>query len=254
MLCILSPAKTLDLDPIDRTLPSSVPPLLDESAALVKLGQGLSVSALQKLMKISEPLAARAAGQFQSFSRPFTAANTKHALLTFAGEVYRGLDAASLSDDDLRYAHGHVAVLSGLYGVLRALDGMQPYRLEMGTRLQTPRGKGLYRFWGDRVTEQLDALTEGHDDRTVVNLASKEYSRVVVPEKLAGGMLTVHFKERSAKGLRTVAVYAKRARGELARYAITQRAASPEALRGFTGMGYRFDADASADGEWVFSR
>lgn len=254
MLCILSPAKTLNLDPIDRTLPASSPPLLDEAATLATVGQGLSVSELQKLMKISEPLAARAAGQFQSFSRPFTADNTKPALLTFAGEVYRGLDAQSLSDDDLRYAHGRVAVLSGLYGVLRALDGMQPYRLEMGTRLQTPRGKGLYAFWGDRVTAQLNALTEGHADRTVVNLASKEYSRVVKAPGLAGGLLDVQFKERSAKGLKTVAVYAKRARGEMARYAIAQRAETPEALRAFDGMGYRFDEAASADGAWVFSR
>ncbi|MFT4979916.1 MAG: cytoplasmic iron level regulating protein YaaA (DUF328/UPF0246 family) [Myxococcota bacterium] len=254
MLCILSPAKTLDLTPHPSPQPSSQPLLLGESAPLAVLGAGLSVAALRKLMKLSEALAEKTASQFSAFELPFTDDNTLPAALTFAGTVYQGLDARTLSDDDLRYAHSHLAILSGLYGVLRPLDGMQPYRLEMGTRLETPRGKGLYAYWGERVTAQLDAMTVGHRDRTVVDLASQEYSRVVQPEGLAGGMLRVKFKERKDGVLKTVAVYAKRARGELARYAVVERLEEPGGLRGFTGMGYRYDAAASAAGEWVFTR
>lgn len=254
MLCILSPAKTLDLSPHGRTLTAPQPSLLQEASTLAALGKGMSISRLQSLMKVSQPLAERTAAQFQSFTLPFTEDNTTPAVLTFAGEVYRGLDARSLSADDLQEADNRVAILSGLYGVLRALDAMQPYRLEMGTRLENPRGKNLYQFWGDLVTQQLNAMTEGHGDRTVVNLASKEYSRVVRPKGLAGGMLDVAFKERSGGRLKTVAVYAKRARGEMARFIVKQRLDEPDGLKAFTGMGYRFDADASDASAWTFTR
>ena len=254
MLCILSPAKTLDLSPHRHPLPTPQPMLLQQASTLAALGKDLSIPRLRSLMKVSQPLAERTAEQFQAFSLPFTEDNTTPAVLTFAGEVYRGLDARSLSADELQEANARVAILSGLYGVLRALDAMQPYRLEMGTRLENPRGKNLYQFWGDRVTQQLNAMTEGHADRTIVNLASKEYSRVVKPAGLADGMLDVAFKERKGGQLKTVAVYAKRARGEMARFIVQQRLDAPSGMQGFTGMGYRFDADASEPSAWVFTR
>lgn len=255
MLCILSPAKTLDLAPYTRALPTSSPALKDQADALAALGKSLSASDLQSLMKISAPLAARTQAQFHAFRPQPEPEGTRPAGLIFAGEVYRGLDAKSLSDDDLAYAQARVAILSGLYGVLQPLDAMQPYRLEMGTRLQNPRGRNLYQFWGDRVTERLNALTAGHADRTVVNLASKEYSKVVKASGLAGGMLTLLFKERGAAGkLKTVAVYAKKARGMMARYAITERLEAPAGLKGFAGMGYGYSDAASSDSEWVFVR
>ncbi|MEL6349907.1 MAG: peroxide stress protein YaaA, partial [Myxococcota bacterium] len=209
---------------------------------------------LTTLMKVSDAIATLNVSRYASFSVPFTDENSKPAALAFAGAVFRGLDAPSLTDDELAYAQDHLAILSGLYGVLRPLDRMQPYRLEMGTRLKSARGRNLYDFWGDRITAALDVLTEGHASRVVVNLASNEYAKSVVASGLSGGMVTPQFKEEKNGALSVVAVYAKRARGEMARYLIQHRIDRPEGIKDFTGMGYRYRPSGSTEGTWLFVR
>lgn len=255
MLVALSPAKTLDLDPVERGVEPTQPALLDQAESLVKTARRLSKKKLQDLMGISKNLAELNHERFQSFETPFTEANAKMAALTFAGGTYVGLDAGTLSDADLAWAQqGHLAMLSGLYGVLRPLDLMQAYRLEMGTSLATRRGKNLYAFWGKRITDQLNAMTEGHADRTVVCCASAEYWKSVQTERLAGGHVTCVFKERKDGDLKMIGLMAKRARGMMARWMVTERVERREDLRGFAEDDYRYDPALSSDAELVFTR
>lgn len=254
MLCLLSPAKTLDLTSPTVTVQPSTPALLAETTNLLGSVQGLTTANIKSLMSLSDNLAQKTAQQFQSFATAPDPEHTHPAILTFAGEVYRGFDGRSMSRAELDYAQNHVAILSGLYGLLRALDGMQPYRLEMGTRLPTERGVGLYPYWGERITQQINAMTQSHADRTVINLASKEYSRAVKPRKLDSPMVTVDFKEQRDGKLKTVAVYAKRARGTMARHIVKNQLSTPEDIKAATPMGYRFDAAHSTAQTWTFIR
>lgn len=256
MLVLLSPAKTMATSPPSVLPPNSptptIPALLDETRLLVACGQALSVQDLAAGMKISPALAQQTAERFAAFSLPFTASNSVPALLAFGGEVYRGLDAASLSGADLAFAQEHLMILSGLYGVLRALDRMQPYRLEMGSRLQTPRGQGLYRFWGDRLTKHLRAQVARQEGGGVVlNLASAEYASALQLEALDAPVVTPIFQEA---GGRVVAVHAKRARGRMARAVVQQRLESPAQLRDYTDEGYRLQAARSTASVWLFAR
>jgi len=214
----------------------------------------LSPAQIGTLMKISDPLAVLNATRYGDWSPDFTAENSKQAALAFDGDVYGGLDANSLSADDLQFAQQHLRILSGLYGVLRPLDWMQPYRLEMGTRLANPHGKDLYAFWGDEVTLALNKLFKQDDDPVLVNLASEEYFKVVRPKVLKARIVTPIFEDWKNGQYKIISFYAKRARGLMARYAIEHRITDPRKLKTFDVDGYAFTAADSDDERWVFRR
>jgi cytoplasmic iron level regulating protein YaaA (DUF328/UPF0246 family) len=254
MLILLSPAKSLVEGPAVTGLPATQPAMLDQTETLIKTTRRLSAPKLKKLMGISDKLADLNRQRFRDWATPFTTENARQAALMFSGDVYRGFDAGTLSAEDLGFAQDHLVILSGLYGVLRPLDLIQPYRLEMGTRLSTRRGKDLYAFWGKRITDRLNQLTEGHDDRTVVNLASKEYFTSVQPERLAGPVVTPVFKEVKDGTARFLSFFAKSARGKMARWAIRNRATTADQLSAFDGGGYVLQAELSDDTHWEFHR
>jgi cytoplasmic iron level regulating protein YaaA (DUF328/UPF0246 family) len=205
-------------------------------------------------MKLSEPLAELNHERFQAMSPRFTLGNSKAALLAFQGDVYRKLDAASLSRPDLLWAHDHLRILSGLYGLLRPLDLMQPYRLEMGTRLATERGSNLYSFWGSRLAEALNAEHKKRPVSAVLNLASNEYIKAVPAERLAMPMVTAQFQEWRDGKLKTIAFSAKKARGLMARFVVENRIENPEKLKRFAVAGYSFQPQLSSDDRLLFAR
>ena len=221
---------------------------------LAKTTRRLSKPKVAALMDLSDKLAELNVARFRAFAGEQDRENAKQAVLAFAGDTYRGLDAASLSQEDLAWAQDHLRLLSGLYGVLRPLDLIQPYRLEMGTRLATRRGETLYDFWGDRVTQALNESLKGHEDATLVNLASIEYFGVVRPKKLAGTVITPIFREERDGVEKIISFSAKKARGMMARYILTRRLDRPEGMKDFAEEGYRFRPKASSERDWVFSR
>ena len=255
MFALISPAKRLNEDPWnDEALSCTQPALLEQALGLVDVCRELSPPDLQRLMKISEPLAELNFTRFQDFSAPFSAGNAKPAGLTFAGDTYVGLAAETFDEQDWAFAQEHLGILSGLYGLLRPLDFMQAYRLEMGTRLQTARGKSLYDYWGQRVTELVNERTAQHADRRVINLASKEYIKVVDPRSLAASGITMTFKEVKQGKARVIGLFAKKARGSMARWMVKHRVERAEDLRAFDEGGYEFRPDLSSDVEWVYTR
>jgi len=256
MLALLSPAKSLDLSPPPAGIEASEPALLPESVRLAKVARRLTEAEVGRLMEISPKLAALTCGRFRAFRTPFDATNAWPAALVFDGAVYRGLDARTLPPAALTWAQDRLGILSGLYGLLRPLDLIQPYRLEMGTRLANPRGADLYAFWGGTIAEQIDATVAGHTDPTVVNLASAEYFKAVGVKRLRAPLVTCIFEEwrESPADGRVLAVYAKRARGLMARHLIEGRVERVEGLKEFTTEGYRYHPDRSTDDRWVFAR
>ena len=254
MLTILSPAKTLDLSRPRAELPVTQPLLWRESERMMTKARKLSRRKLRELMGISKDLAEATWSKHQAFEAPFTEDNAYRSALCFAGDVYFGLDALTFTGEDFEFGQQHLAILSGMFGLLRPLDLMQPYRLEMGTKIPSRRGKNLYDFWGKSVTAQINALTENHDDRTVVNLASNEYSSVVIPRALKGGMVTIAFKELKPTGPQMIGVIAKRSRGKMARWIVQNRVLLREDLKAFDVDDYRFDEGLSTDAVWCFSR
>lgn len=253
MLAVLSPAKKLT-PTLRPATPTTHPALQHDIAQLQKVTRRLRVKKIRELMHLSEALGTLNHARFQALDLELTPDNAVHALFTFAGDTYLGFDATSLDDAGVEFAQAHVAILSGLYGLLKPLDLMQPYRLEMGTRLKTRRGKSLYDFWGNRLAKYANTLTEGHADRTVVVCASTEYSRALKTDRLAGPVITPVFKEESDGQLKVISFYAKQARGMLARYMVDMRLEAPEGLKGFDRGGYRFDPALSSDTEWVYRR
>lgn len=254
MLTLLSPAKSLDFTASPIELPATRPQLEDDVAALIRRCKELDVATLRKLMKLSQPLGELNYERFQEMSWPFTEKNAKPSVLAFRGDVYRGLDAATLSKRDLKWAQNRLRILSGLYGVLRPLDLIQPYRLEMGTRLATDRGKNLYAFWGDRITAALNAEHRKRRVKAVLNLASNEYFKAVPTDRLEPRLVTADFKEYRDGKLKIVSFYAKRARGLLARYVIDRRVDDPEDLVDFAAEGYSFDPELSTPDRLLFTR
>ncbi len=258
MFAVLSPAKKLDLEPLSAEHSSQLeftcPSLVDETEKLIDETRKLRATDLRQLMKLSETLAELNFNRFQEMSLPITEKNGRPAVLTFDGDTYQGFGAPTLSVDDLRYAQANLGILSGLYGILRPLDLMQPYRLEMGTRLKNKRGNNLYSFWGDRITETINDYLRESDSSTLVNLASNEYFKSVSPKKITGTVITPHFKEIKNKVPKVVGFYAKRARGMMARYMIQNRLRDPEKLKSFNDGGYKFDCDLSDSTNWVFTR
>jgi len=254
MLIVLSPAKTLDYATPPVVAEHTQPDFLDHSQQLIDRLRELSPPEIASLMRISDPLAALNATRYAQWSRPFAPDNAKQAALAFDGDVYEGLDANTLSAADLRFAQRHLRILSGLYGLLRPLDLMQPYRLEMGTRLSNPRGKDLYAFWGERITTALNAAAHEAKAKTLVNLASEEYFKSVKPKALALPVVQPVFEDWSNGRYKVVSFYAKRARGLMARYALAGRLRSAEKLKEFSVEDYAFEAGASSETHWVFRR
>jgi cytoplasmic iron level regulating protein YaaA (DUF328/UPF0246 family) len=254
MLTVISPAKTLDFETPAPTRKATQPDFLDRSARLVDTLRQLDPAQVGELMDISETLAELNHRRFMNWSMPFTAANAKQALFAFRGDVYTGLDADSLGAADLTFAQKHLRILSGLYGVLRPLDLIQPYRLEMGTGLHNDAGRNLYEFWGGDIAATLNGEFTGARRPVLVNLASEEYFKSVHPKTLAAEVITPIFKERKGDGYKIVSFFAKQARGMMAGYIIRNRLKRPEALKDFALAGYRYDARFSSSHDWVFTR
>jgi cytoplasmic iron level regulating protein YaaA (DUF328/UPF0246 family) len=253
VLILLSPAKKLDFSEPDPTLPATARRFVEDTAALAVTTRRQTQADLRKLMGISEDLARLNRERFQHFD-PEALDTGVQAAFAFAGDVYQGLEARTLDKDGLAFAQDHVRILSGFYGMLRPLDRIQPYRLEMGVRLATKRGKSLYDFWGDRISKQINADLEGAAKPVVVNLASQEYFGAVDAKALKVPVVTPHFREEKDGSSRVISFYAKKARGTMTRFAIDERIEDPEALKAFDRDGYRFDKAASNVTDWIFTR
>lgn len=253
LLALLSPAKRLDFSPPPDFAKPTQPGLLKDTAILAARGKTLTRADLRRLMDISPKLAELNFERFQSFD-PKNKSDTKPAIFAFAGDVYMGFDAKTLTAADIAFAQDHVAILSGLYGLLRPLDAIQPYRLEMGTRLKNERGADLYAFWHESVAAYINRLTAPMADPTVVNLASEEYWSAVDESSLTPPVVQPVFKEIKNGKAQIVSFMAKKARGLMARYIVQHRLTKPEDLKRFDTAGYGFDAKASQGAQWVFSR
>ena len=254
VLTVLSPAKRLDFESATRALPVTEPTLAKEAAGLMAVSKRLKPSDLQDLMGISEALAELNHTRFQEMSPGGDPARSRPAALAFKGDVYLGLDADSLSDADLTWAQERIGILSGLYGILRPLDLIQPYRLEMGTRLENPRGTNLYGYWGTRVSEEVHARLSDHTHPVVVNLASNEYFNVLKRGKLASTVVTPVFKEHHKGKLKVISFNAKRARGLMARWIVEHRIDDPSTLPEFNVDRFAFQPELSDGANLVFTR
>ncbi|QLF91993.1 peroxide stress protein YaaA [Pseudomonas sp. ABC1] len=254
MLMVISPAKTLDYDTPPATQRHTLPEHLEHSAELIEHLRELSPQDISELMHLSDKLAALNVARYGSWTPEFTPQNAKQALLAFKGDVYTGLQAETFSEDDFDFAQRHLRMLSGLYGVLRPLDLIQPYRLEMGTRLANARGKDLYAFWGDRISGWLNQALEAQGDDLLLNLASNEYFSAVKRKALNARVINVDFKDLKNGQYKIISFYAKKARGMMARHVIKQRLTTPEQLLPFDLEGYYYSEEQSAPDHLVFLR
>ena len=254
MLMVISPAKTLDYDTPPVIEQSTQPRFVEHSVELIEVLREKSPQDIAKLMSLSDKLASLNVARYGSWERESTPQNAKQALLAFKGDVYTGLNAEDFSTDDFAFAQQHLRMLSGLYGLLRPLDLMQPYRLEMGTKLVNPRGKDLYTFWGERISQWLNEDLEAQGDQVLLNLASQEYFGAVKPKALTARVIDTVFKDQKNGQYKIISFYAKKARGLMARYVIKERLQDPEGLKDFNLDGYRFDAASSSENQLVFLR
>lgn len=252
MLVVLSPAKRLDWAPSDPAL--SKPEFGDEALKLVKTARNLTLGDLQKLMHLSPDLAKLNRDRYKAFETEPDAYATRAAVRGFAGDTYTGLEASSLEEDEMLWAQEHLRILSGLYGILRPLDAIQPHRLEMGSRLKTRRGKNLYEFWRDSIAKSLNAQAETLGTDTLVNCASQEYFGAVDPKALKLRVITPVFMEDKGGTPKIVSFFAKKARGSMARYIIQRRLSDPEGLKDFDLGGYAYQPDMSEEDKLVFLR
>ena len=254
MLFLLSPAKSLDYDTPAGDVPHTQPLFTKQSAELIAILRDYTPPQISELMDLSDALAGLNVARYQAWSPKFTARNSKQAVLAFNGDVYDGLDAKSLKAEDLAWAQEHVCILSGLYGVLRPLDWMQPYRLEMGTTLDNPRGRNLYKFWGPQIADYLNERQAGVKAPVVVNLASQEYFKAVDTKVLKARVIECVFEDWKGGQYKVISFFAKKARGLMARYAISKRLSTPKQLEKFNLHGYAYDAKASEPDRLVFRR
>ncbi|EAQ05401.1 peroxide stress protein YaaA [Yoonia vestfoldensis] len=252
MLVVISPAKSLDMTPVQ--IPASAPAFQDDALRLAKTARGLSLGELKSLMTISDDLARLNRDRFAAFAADPAPEAVKPAALAFNGDTYQGLEAKTLSIDDLHWAQDHLGILSGLYGLLRPLDAIQPYRLEMGSKLKTRRGASLYDYWGDTIAKALNARAADVGADTLVNCASQEYFGAVDRKALKLRVITPSFMEVKDDKPRIVSFFAKRARGAMARFIVENRLTDAEAIKDFTSGGYAYDADLSDGDTWVFVR
>ena len=253
MLMVVSPAKNLDYEsplPTDR---HTQPVFLDDACELIDQLKTLEPHQVSNLMGISDKLGQLNAERYQQWHTPFTPENARPAVLAFNGDVYTGLAAQEFSDSDFEFAQNHLRILSGLYGILRPLDLMQPYRLEMGTKFENKRGKDLYEFWGDTITDALNRELEA-DDGVLINLASDEYFKSVRKKQLKARIIAPQFKDWKNGQYKMISFYAKKARGLMARYAITNNITQADDLKGFDLVGYRFSEEQSSGDNWTFLR
>ena len=254
MLFLLSPAKSLDYESALPPVKASEPQFVPQSTELISTLKKKSPKQIAELMDLSEALAQLNVARYKAWSPTFTETNARPAVLAFNGDVYEGLDAKSLKPKDLQWAQDHVAILSGLYGVLRPLDLMQPYRLEMGTALKHGKAHNLYQFWGAQIAAHLNRQLSSSKDPVIVNLASQEYFKAVDRKFLQARVIECVFQDHKNGQYKIISFFAKRARGLMARYAIQQQAKTPEALQNFNSEGYAFEPSASKDDTLVFRR
>lgn len=254
MLFLLSPAKSLDFDPPAADMPHTQPLFVPQATELIAILKQKSPQEIASLMSLSDSLAGLNVARYQAWRPKFSAKNAKQAVLAFNGDVYDGLDAKTLSAGDLAWAQDHVCILSGLYGVLRPLDYIQPYRLEMGTKLANPGGKDLYHFWEAQIANYLNTRLQRDTTPVIVNLASQEYFKAVDKKALKARVLECVFEDFKDGQYKIISFYAKRARGLMARFAATRRLSLPEQLKHFSLDGYAFDSSASQADRLVFRR
>lgn len=252
MLVVVSPAKSLDMEPV-AVLPTE-PMFQDDAIRLAKTSRNLTLAQLKELMDISDDLARLNRDRFKAFEEAPSSERVKPAVLAFDGDTYKGLEAKTLSEDDLRWAQDHLRILSGLYGLLRPLDGMQAYRLEMGSRLKTRRGKSLYDYWGDQIAKTLNSEAAAINSDVLINCASQEYFAAADRKALKLRVVTPQFYEIKGGKPKMVSFFAKRARGAMARFIIENRLTEPEAVKDFAAGGYAFDPDLSEGDKWAFVR
>ena len=254
MLALVSPAKKLDFNDLAAPLPHTQPDFLGRAENLITAARKLNRADLSRLMKLSDKLTELNFQRFKAFQPPFTTANAKQAVLAFSGDTYVGLDATSLGEDDLVYAQEHLRILSGLYGLLRPLDLIQPYRLEMGSRLRNAEGADLYDFWGDDLADAIDEAVSDHSEPVVINLASNEYFKAARPKHMQTRVITPVFKEVKDGEAKVLGLFAKRARGMMARYMIKNRVEKSDKLKKFKDGGYAFQKHLSDADTWVYTR
>jgi len=254
VLTIISPAKKLDVETPASVATFTTLAFPDDSQELVRILRMMSAEELGRMMKISPNLSELNARRYRYWHTPFTLENAKQALFAFRGDVYAALDADSLSEADVQFAQNNLRILSGLYGLLRPLDLMQAYRLEMGTRLANARGRDLYAFWGNTITDALNQTWSGEAEPVLINLASNEYSKAVQPSRLTGRVINVQFKEQRNNGYKIIGIHAKKARGLMSRFVIQNRIDTPEGIKQFDQACYRYRPDMSTESDWVFAR
>lgn len=254
MILVLSPSKTLDYESDSRLVRYSQPDMLLKTQLLVAELKTFSTDKLADLMELSDKLATLNAQRYRSFKVPFTLHNARQALLAFKGDVYEGIHADQYNDADWDFAQSHVRILSGLYGLLKPLDLIQPYRLEMGTQLKTRFGKDLYAFWGESITNSLNQAMEGHSNPLLINLASQEYFKAVKPKLLRFPVMDIVFKEKQKGALKVIGLHAKKARGLMAEFIVKQRLDEAKGLQRFREGGYQFQKSLSTETEYVFVR
>lgn len=254
MLIVISPAKKLDYDTPSKTKKFTMPDYLDESAKLIKTLRNYSAMDLAELMHLSMNLAELNFDRYYQWKKNYGENEAKQCLLAFKGDVYAGIDAESFKAKDLDYAQSHLRILSGLYGLLRPLDLMMPYRLEMGTRLENERGKNLYEFWGEMITDGINKQLKAQKDDILINLASNEYFKSVKAKKIEGRIITPQFKENKNGSYKMIGIYAKKARGLMTRYILLNRLQDPQDIKSFDYEDYKFNESLSKGDQWVFTR
>ena len=254
MLITLSPSKGQDFSEAPLSKKHTKPADLKDSELLIKELRKIKSKKLQQMMVISENIATLNVDRYKTFTTPFTTKNAKQAIFAFKGDVYGGLELESFNEDDYAYAQDHLRILSGLYGCLRPMDLIQPYRLEMKTKLKNERGDNLYQFWDERITKSINKELKKQKEAVLVNLASNEYFKSIKPKLLEGRLLNINFKETKEGKTRVVAIFAKRARGMMADYIIRNRVENPEHLKKFKLGGYKFNTALSDDKQWTFER
>ena len=254
MLILISPAKTLDYDTPPNTDIKTIPDYLEHSQLLIERARRYSALDIAEVMDVSMKIAELNFDRFEAWHTPFTPSNAKQAILAFKGDVYSGLAADTFNEPDFQYAQQHLRILSGLYGLLRPLDLMQPYRLEMGRKIDNDRGKNLYAFWGDIITTGINQTLQQNESQYLINLASNEYFKSVKPKLVRAKLITPEFKDYKNGEYKMMGVYAKKARGMLSRYAIKNKLTNPEDLKTFSEDGYAFNSKLSEEINWVFTR
>ncbi len=254
MIITLSPSKGQDFEAPSGTKKHSAPVALNDSQLLIKELKKIKPAGIRKLMDVSENIAKLNVDRYKTFKTPFTTGNAKQAIFAFKGDVYSGINVDNFNANDLAYAQKHLRILSGLYGCLRPLDLIQPYRLEMKTKLGNPRGDNLYQFWGDSITDDLNRELVKQKEPVLVNLASNEYFKSVKPKLLKGNLLNINFKETKNGKTRVVAIFAKRARGMMTYFIIRNRIETPAGLKKFKAGSYKFSEVDSDEKQWTFVR